>query len=476
MRNFRNSILERRLPQGLGVLVLALSVGTIFWLSGNAILFGTKAAIGNIPKNMQVSNIDAQSFTVSYTTDSEVSGSITYGTDPKFGKVAFDKRDINTPVPHYIHYVVISNLTPSTRYYFSIISADKVFDDNSSPFSVTTAQSTNSGSEPKKLSGLVTLEGGNTPPEAIAYVQTDKSAVLSALVQPDGSYSIPLEKLLKKDLSSLLDITTDSILKMKILNQTLESSISLLASQINPVPTVVLSKNYDFSISINPLSGDTASKSAETNDFPSLTASDVSPSIQIIVPTADEEFKDFQPTFSGKAFAGNNVDIKISSTPETAYSVQADQNGDWEYRPESPLEPGKYSITIKSADSEGSIKTLDRSFTILAAGSQFIEPSVSPTLEPSPTVPEPTATIIPLSPTTSASPTVAPTAVPSISPTEAPTATPVITATPTFAPTGTPVPQITTPPIPKSGSSAFVFGAFGISALIGIGSLLFFLL
>jgi hypothetical protein len=474
MRNLRNSILNKRIPQSMGILVLVFSLGTIFWLSGNAILFGTKAAVGNIPKDIQVSNIDNTSFTVSYVTDSEVNGSISYGTDQKLGRVAFDKRDISTPLPHGIHYLTVSKLSPSTKYYFSIISGDKTFNDNSSPFEVTTASAAAKNTAEDKISGLATLDGGNTPSEAIAYLKSDKSQLLSSLVQPDGTYSILLNKMLKNDLSGYLDLAPETILKMRLVNQTLESSISLLAGQAKTIPPITLSKNYDFSISDSPLSGSSASDSANVNQFPSVETSTTAQSIQILTPNNSEEFKDTQPQFSGKALPGKDVEITINSTDEITTTVQADQNGDWEYRPDTSLSSGTHTITIKTEDSEGAIKTLTRSFTVLAAGSQFVEPSISPTDAPTPTEAQPTKA--PLSPTSV--PTTAPTLAPTIAPTEIPTIsqTPLIVVTPISTPSGTPVPQITTPPIPNSGSSAFVFGAFGISAIIGIGSLLFFLL
>ena len=360
MRNLRHSILDRRLPQSLGVMVLVFSLGTIFWLSGNAILFGTKAAVGNTPKDVQISNIDNVSFTVSYVTDSEVNGSVSYGTDQKLGKVAFDKRDVSAPLPHGVHYINVSKLNPSTKYYFSIISGDKSFTDNSSPFEVTTASDSAGNSVANKLSGLVTLEGGNTPSEAIAYIQSDKpssagtSQLLSSLVQPDGSYSILLNKMLKKDLSGFFDIAPETILKMKIVNQTLTSNVSLLASHTDSIPPIILSKDYDFSLNTSPISA-FSSDSAKLNLFPSVETSTTSPSIQILTPQTSEKLKDPQPIFKGRALAGKDVQILIHSTDEIIATVQADQNGNWEYRSETSLSPGQHTLTINTEDSQGSI-------------------------------------------------------------------------------------------------------------------------
>lgn len=476
------NIWNRRLPQGIGIIVLVFSLGTIFWLSRNAILFGTKAAVGNIPKDVQISNISDKSFTVSYITDDTVTGSVSYGTDAKLGRVAFDKRDAKAPLLHTIHYITISGLLPSTKYSFSILSGDKTFDNSGSMYTVTTSSTQQDAQSAKSpLSGLVTLEGGSMPNEAIAYVETDKSQLLSELVMPNGTYSIPLTNLLKKDLTGFIDIAPTAILKLRIVNQTLASNISLLASQSNPVPPVILSKDYDFSISTLPLAASSASNSAGVTGFPSVDSTTESPSIQILTPTASEEFKDQQPSFSGKALPGKDVEISLQSDPEASATIQADTDGNWEYRPETKLKPGKDTLTIKTPDSQGTIKTLTRSFTVFAEGSQFVEPSISPVSSPSPTIP-PTAT-----PTPTPAPTITQAVTPAISPTDTPAPTPtteptitptpvIVIVTPVTQPSGTPIPNITTPPIPDSGSSAFFFGLAGLSIFIGIGSLLFFLL
>ncbi|HSX19277.1 MAG TPA: Ig-like domain-containing protein, partial [Candidatus Saccharimonadales bacterium] len=177
-----------------------------------------------------------------------------------------------------------------------------------------------------------------------------------------------------------------------------------------------------------------------------------------------------QPLFEGKAIPGNDVEISIQSTDEITTTVQADSSGNWQYRPDSKLAPGKHTLTIKTLDASGILKTLAQSFTVFAEGSQFIEPSVSPTLSASPTAQQssPTPTILP---------TATPTTAPTTGPTDIPTPVIIIT-TPIVSPpvSSTPVPQITTPPIPKSGSSALTFGIIGSVLSIGIGGLIFFLL
>jgi len=464
-----NSILNKRLPRGLGIPVLLLSLITIFWLSRNVVLFGSKAAVSNIPKDVQISNITANTFTVSYLTDESVTGSIAYGLDSKFGKVAFDVRETTAPLPHRTHYITISNLAPSTKYFFSIVSGDAVFLNNSNPYNITTASSSaSSASVQIPLGGLVTLDGNNVPTEAIAYVQSDDSQLLSTLLKTGGGYNFKLDNVLKKDLSGTLTFAPNTVLHMVIENSTLRSQVSLLAGQANPVPAIILSKDYDFSIGSNPISATSASESAQVTGFPTPEINSSSSSPKIISPKTDQQFKDQQPLFEGTAQPNSEVTITVQSNQEINTTVKSDSNGNWQYRPDTKLSPGQHTLTIQTIDASGILRTLSQSFTVFAQGSQFTEPSISPTLQPTPTTTQPSPTILPTI-------TIAPTQ-------PEPTAilTPsVIIITPivsTPSATATPVVHITTPPIPKSGSSDLIFGFIGIGSIISIGSLLFFLI
>lgn len=461
MNSLRNSFLNQRVPQVFGIFALISAIVAISYFSNNAVRSGTQAAIGDVPKSMQISNISDNSFTVSYLTDASVVGSVAYGKDTKLGSVAFDIRDNKTPAPHKVHYVKINSLTPSTKYFFSLISADSS-SDKSVTHEVTTAPSSENNSENQlTVSGKITLADGSTPTEAIGYIQSDDSQLISSLISITGGYAFELKNVRSKDLTSILSFAENSLLNMTIMNSDAKSEVKFLSDQANPMPAIILSKNYDFSIDNQPLRTSTASESAQVTGFPTPEVSAQSNGPQILTPKSDQEFKDQQPLFEGKGQPESEIQITIESDPITA-TVQTDGNGKWEFRPDSPLTPGKHTITIKAFDAEGILKTITRSFTVFAEGSQFVEPSVSPT-----TVPSPTPTSAPASPTPTPTPSPAITAVP----------TPIIVTTvPSVATPTTPVAQITTPPIPNAGSSDLIFGFIGTVFAIGIGGLLFLLL
>jgi hypothetical protein len=141
------------------------------------------------------------------------------------------------------------------------------------------------------------------------------------------------------------------------------------------VPLVILSKNYDFAVSNEPLQpSPQASGSAQKASFPEFVDTTIPTAPVITVPEKDETFTDSQPMFKGKALPETNVIITIQSQPLNA-TVKADNFGNCEYRPETPLEPGQHTLTINAPDSEGLIQTLTQPFTVYAQGSQFVDPT-----------------------------------------------------------------------------------------------------
>ena len=486
MNRLKDTIWNKRLPTIVGSLFLIISLITIGWLSKNAIFFGSRAAVSNIPRNVQISNITDTTFTVSYITDDKVLGTVHYGTDQILTNVSLDDRDqqLGKTTPHWVHYVTVKALAPSTTYHFVITSADTNFPKDAAPYTITTASvKAAPPSQQQPLHGSIIRDDGSIPMEALAYVSSDTSQLISVLVSVDGSYTIPLATLRTKNLTDFVSLQPTTPLHLLLIDPKMQSEVSLLPSQANPIPQVILSKNYDFTVNTTPLSpSPTASEAATISGFPT-TQGATSTVPQILSPEKEAKLTDQQPLFKGKAVPHATVEITIQSTQEITTTIQADSTGNWQYRPTVALTPGQHMITMKTRDSSGGFKTITRAFTVFAQGSQFTEPSISPSVTgtPAPSASAtPTPTKKPFS-TPTKTPTPTPTKIPtptvfktlSTTPTRMPTPTTLVTATPTLKPsvlTASP----TKPPIPESGSSSLVLSIVGIVSTVGIGALLFF--
>lgn len=487
----RKTFWDKRIPSFLGLLFLAISVGIISWFGKSYTELRTKASVGEIPNQLQISNITDTSFTVSYTTQERVTGAIIYGRDSKLGQVRLDDRDAGKPSARQVHYITISGLEPATNYYFAVQSAAVELLNNNEPYKVRTANNlSESTATPVSVTGNVNLPDGTIPMDGIVYLSASLSAasqLLSTPFKPDGTYLLPLGSLRASDLTSYFNLDSDTILQITILNASSQSRISVKAGHANPVPLVTLSRDYDF-ISDTSFTAFTASQSAPLSEAsPSGTLSPGAPSSgfpsfpentesspDIITPQDEEEFIDQQPLFQGTASPNAIVVIIIESTQEIRTSVEADNSGNWQFRPTEPLSPGQHTITIHALDASGVKQTIKRSFTVFAEGSKFTEPSVSPTFSPTPTPVSSSPTVTPKptsSPTVILTPTLTPT-------TPVPTLAPTITPTPVSLQSPTPVVTVTPTPFPIAapGSSSLLIGGFLAALSLTAGFMLFFFL
>lgn len=472
----RKTFWDKRIPSLLGILFLAISVGMVSWFGKNYTELRSKASTGGTPKNVQISNITDTSFTVSYTTDEKTIGTIAYGKDQNLGQVGLDDRDKQEGKTnaYQVHFVTLSNLDPHTKYYFAIQSGATAFLNVNQPYETTTASSlTESLPNHPAVAGTVVLPDGSIPNEGIVSISTDNSQVVSTLLKADGTYLLPVTSLRTKDLTTYFPFDSNTIFHMTVLNASAQSLVSVLALHTNPVPLITLSKDYDFttntSLSFSNFTATesgTASQSgtlspAPTFGFPLLSTQTAS-GPAILTPKTDAKFTDQQPLFQGTAIPEATVKITIESTQEIQTSIQADNFGNWQFRPSAPLAPGQHTITIVSKDANGILQSIKRSFTVYAEGSQFTEPSVSPT------IPAPTVTVA-ATPTVTPSPTVVPTATPILSPT---IISPSTSLSPTVAISTTPSP--TSPPLPRSGNSTLFVAGFVALLSIAAGFMLFF--
>lgn len=438
----RETFWNKKIPTLLGLLIITIAISITTLLVGQSTFFEQQASPTTEPQDVRITNISDSSFTVSYKTSSFVLGSVNFGKDHKLGQTVGDERDKNTVAQHKIHSFTTQNLDPSTKYYFSIVSGQESYLNNGLPYEVTTAAAAKTkGGTGFMVGKVVTVE--NLPPkEAVVYMTTTGAQALSTVANSDGSYTLSLEKLRQQDLSSFFSFKPQSTIKMLIVSDVGQSSVVLTAKEVNYVPTVVISKNYDFTQSAS----ETATSSAELS-FPTISTGNVVSTPQITTPTKDQNLSDQTPLFKGKGVPNDKIIILIESEPIQG-QVTVDSSGNWSFTPTTPLAPGLHTITITARDSAGILRTITQTFTIVgAAQAATPTPTPTPSLFPTPT----------------------PTAAPIVS--ASPSATPIVIPTPTPAPIviATPIPTL-----PPTGTSEVSTGVMGMAlAVVGV---FFFLL
>lgn len=469
------NIWNKRIPTLLGIFLIITTLFSTSYLANKGVILIGRANPTQTPGDIRITNISDTEFSVSYKTQVPVAGSINLGKDKNLGQIILDDRDKKTgsPSTHSLHYFTIKNLTSSSTYFFSIISGENSFLQDNAPFQVVTEPPLNSTSQ-KSMSGKIIDEDGSIPSEAIIYIKTQSDPdTLSSFIDTNGTYSINIALLRSKN-SHYATISDNTVLQMLIMGSTKQSNISIKASNIHPVPIITLSKNYDFETSVS-LPSATPSAFLSNFSFPSFSVGTKNVTPQILSPKKEESFTDPKPQFSGTASPGAIIKIVIHSDDTIQTQIKTDFNGKWSYRPTQVLSPGKHTISVTTQDQFGITKILQQSFVVFAEGSQFVEPSVSPT--------GPTPTLF-LHPTNV--PTLTPTPKPTLtlsSPTPSPfplTPTPIIiTATPPPAGRPTQTPSPTLPPfvntthLPPPGNSSVITILF--EGLITISIALFLL-
>lgn len=385
-------LLNKKIPTVFGMIIIILGLSVTILATNRQTSFMVGAQVNTQPQGVRITNITDKSFTVSYTTISPTSGFIKYGTDDALGNTSFDEQDTTSKLQdHIIHSFSIKNLSPQTKYYFTITSGQETYLDNNKSFELTTASVISVNKTTENVNGKVILSNANPPKEAIVYLTIDNAQVLSSVVKKDGTYSINLDHLLDSNLSEIAELSKQTVIQMLILGDSLSSNAKIYHYQAGDVPTITLSNNYDFLY----LPQENSSTSANFNSFPTLknVSSKKEDNLKILTPEKNQTFNDQAPSIKGTAQPDQQVDIQIHSKQLLATTVTTDSSGNWVYQPTSPLSPGTHTVTVSAKDSSGIVKTITQSFTVNAqeisptlTPSSTITPSISPTVTASPTI------------------------------------------------------------------------------------------
>lgn len=291
------NLFDKKIPSGIGLLLITIGIIVTTYLVKSGVFFDINAGPAQDPKNIEISNIDDSSFTLTYTTDGQVIGTINFGTSPKvLDKVVLDDRDQLTQSlnKYKIHSITARSLQANMAYYFTITSGDKQYLDKGRLFNTKTGSVIDKNpSMQEPMSGKAILPDGSIPTEGLVYVSIDGAQKLSAFLKNDGSYTVSLNNLRNAALDDYFNLDQNSIINIEINSENLSSSVSVSKDQISPVPIITLSNTYDFS-TISDETSKATQKSNENAAFP--TVGKVSKKIGLITPTPAQIEQSQTPT------------------------------------------------------------------------------------------------------------------------------------------------------------------------------------
>ncbi|MDD4875991.1 MAG: fibronectin type III domain-containing protein [Dehalococcoidales bacterium] len=151
--------------------------------------------------DMNITNVGDRSFTVSWVTNVDTTGQISYGTSSdNLNSTAYDDRGQLTEDD--THHVSVTGLLANTTYYFDVVSAETTDDNNAAHYEVTTGPGLDF-KMPDPITGTVYKMDGITAAEGtIIYAYVGTSQVLSGLVDSSGNWGIDIAAIRNADFQS----------------------------------------------------------------------------------------------------------------------------------------------------------------------------------------------------------------------------------------------------------------------------------
>ncbi len=430
----KKKIWEKKIPTliGIGVLVIALVTGTLLLGKGGGV-FAPRASASDTPKQVKITNVYDNSFTVSFLTDSKVAGFIKYGESSNSIKSqAGDDRDqVSGTVGEFtIHHITVRGLKPSTTYYYKLgTGSGNTFDNNGQPFTIKTTARNGAPSAAKTIYGSVTNQAGAPAEGSVVYITVNGAGPMSAQVKASGSWAIPLSNARTKDGSNYAEISdSDSLLitvQGPLANQ--KASITTTVTDAQPVKTISFgqtitdtatqtdTKEDDSSQTIVENNKLIATKEAEINSTKTdavatkeanlgkresllqdlatselntaTTSTQATTSAKVLEVNLENTTKQTvttnQPKIVGKATTNAVVTITVHSETQISQEITADENGEFVLdiaTLSETLEPGEHTVTYSYTDpNTGEVIEKTVEFTVAEPNTQLAEASTKPT-------------------------------------------------------------------------------------------------
>lgn len=418
---------QAKLPTILGLVLLIVGVAAGVVLVQTRQVFKIAASPQETPREVKITDIKDRSFVVSWITEKETTGFVSYGTGKSLGNVINQKSGQVS----LVHYVSLENLKPETTYFFKIGSGKNTFGKNSQPYEVKTGPTLSSLPQTDVIFGTVNTSGGTPASGVVVYGTLSGATTLSSLTDAQGKWTIPLSTARTTNLSAYASYNEQQDLLELFVQGSLQiASARVRTASARPVPPITLGKNHDFTniapvpqgglpkSEINLPEEVTAGPSPQSGFSLEEQAKATAPvkAITLTTPRDKEKINTDKPQFVGSGTPGTTFTIKVESPQVYQSQVTVGKNGNWSWSPPKNISSGNHIVTVSWKDEKGQTKEVKRSFTVLAAGESGL-PAFS--ASPSGSVATKSATPSP-SPSPKASPSPTPTKNPTPKPTAAP--------------------------------------------------------
>lgn len=396
------NLFARKIPTLLGLLLLVgVVAGIIYYFQGQ------KKAVSEdvVPQKVRITNVADNKFAVSWVTTRSTRGAVVYGAvGEKLNLRAHDERDSGqTTTAHQTHHVVVEGLQPNTQYAFRIVSGEQesLFDNNGSPYTVTTGPVIAGTPVSKNLYGAVELPSKQTAEGTIVYVSLPGGATASTLVSEVGNYALTLSTMRTSDLRSYVQFDpAATVATLTIESGQQQSTVTVSLANAEPVPKITLGQNADFrnlaGVEQKPAVAEVVPQPETPSIFnvePLQAENDINvvntTTVSIVNPgTNGEVLATLRPEFRGMGPKATTLSIVIKGQKAVSETVVIENDGTWTFAPTTDLKIGRQTLTVSYIGAGGAEQKVEREFVIVApTGGEvaFVAtPSASKKATPSP--------------------------------------------------------------------------------------------
>lgn len=469
--------LKYGIPALLAILLTVTGLALTVYLTNNSqnLNTSTNASPTLEPKEILISNITNNSFSVSWLTEKMATGYVVLTNSSNQDQIYRDLRDTDNKslTKSNSHYVNVTGLTGGQEYNFYLYSQSIKFDNGGNPYQVTTAPASLNPAQSFQISGKVV--NSNREPASFSIISINSAGMTPQTVMTDnlGVWRINLSESYTTDLKSLNNFSTNSILNINASYSPNNKAIANINyGNIKELPTLILGKSYDFTVA-----QDQSANTVRESQFrlaPELGAQGVSnKTLTIWNPQENEVLNTTNPLFIGTAPISSSLQITLTQPQrDIQATIVADARGNWQWSHSESLAVGVHTITVRQEETSSMVQSR---FTI----SQSATTSTSPAFESSPSSQIATPTVL-IRATNTPTPTRSIVLTPTLSPptptssvlleiTSTPTPTRQATITPSITQEITPTSQPTE--LPQAGSisvSLIIISAIFILLIFGI--------
>ena len=483
---------------GITLMVTGLALG-VYLMNDKGLMLNDRAAATNSvdPKEMSITNVRSDGFTVSWLTEEPVTGYLLLVQNDSGQEQVFrDVRDNNSKstLKSTAHYVDVNSLKSASTYNFYIYSQAIRYDNGGSAYQVITAKNSETGKQAIQITGKVVTANKEPAANAIVTVNAPGMATQSVMTDQVGVWKLNLAQARNSSLEGPAIIPLDSQLTIKAnLIPGTDAVVMIGANQLSELPVMVLGQSYDLTID-NGLAINTAPQKSKFQLAPELGAQGVAnKTLTVWNPQDNEILTTNRPLFIGTAPADAQIDLTLTQPQrDIKASVTANNRGNWQWSPNENLSVGVHTLSAKLASSTLSTQSRFTVSNAIGSGPSFESspsaviaqatttptkvPTVAATATPTKAAVSPTKAAT-ISPTSSLSITPkAGTVTPTVSPTKAATVTPTTklevspTTTPTTAVTASPTQKMELTPTPTKVPAALpVAGNSTPTLILGLG-------